>query len=282
MKPESTITKVIIPVAGWGTRRLPITKAIEKSMLPIGNRPLVDFVVADCIAAGIRDIYFVVSEENSQLERFYSVNEKLNAYLQAGGKEDKIQSVLPPYDVTFHFVVQDPNGKYGTSIPVALAAETFSTDESAVVLMGDDFLYDTAGTNDIRRMIEAARAGQASIVGVEIPEGSDVSKYGVFKVDEHGDFAGIIEKPRASEAPSRLMNVSKYVLTPPFLAAIKAHAASEQSGEYMITEPISDVIESGESMKIVVAKGQYLDGGSVEGWLHANRVVLGDAAALSS
>lgn len=276
MKPTKPITKAIIPVAGWGTRRLPITKAIEKSMLPIGNRPLVDFIVADCIAAGITDIYFVVSETDSQLERFYTNNEKLNDYLRANGKEDKLADVAPLDGVTFHFLVQDPNGKYGTSVPVALVAEQLADDESAVVLMGDDFLFNADGSNDITRLVQAAGSGSASIIGVEVPKGSDISRYGVFKLDAAGDFAGIVEKPRPTEAPSRLMNVSKYVLTPPFLAAIKAHAAGQQSGEYYITDPITTVIEKGMPMKIVVAQGEYLDGGSVEGWLHANRVVLGD------
>ena len=71
------ITKAIIPVAGWGTRRLPITKTIEKCMLPVGNRPIIDYVVEDCIKAGITDIYFVVSEGSTQVKRFYSNNPKL-------------------------------------------------------------------------------------------------------------------------------------------------------------------------------------------------------------
>ena len=274
----TAITKAIIPVAGWGTRRLPITKAIEKSMLPIGNRPLVDYVVSDCIAAGIRDIYFVVSEAGSQLERYYTPNQKLNDYLRANGKEAKLPEVTPPEGVSFHFVVQDPAGKYGTSIPVALAAAAFAVDEPAVVLMGDDFLYSRDGTNDIKRLIDAATGGEASIIGVEVPESADISRYGVFKMTASGSLESIVEKPTPDEAPSRLMNVSKYVLTAPFLEAIKQHAASEVTGEYMITDPISDVIQNGETMRVVIAKGEYLDGGSVEGWLHANRVVLEDIA----
>ena len=273
MKP---ITKAIIPVAGWGTRRLPITKAIEKSMLPIGNRPLVDYIVSDCIDAGICDIYFVVSEAGSQLEKYYTSNENLNDYLRANGKEARIAEVTPPEDVTFHFVVQDPNGKYGTSIPVALAAEQFADDEPAIVLMGDDFLHSTDGVNDIRRLVDAAAQGDAAIIGVQLPDDGDVSQYGVFKVDEQGHFAGIVEKPAAEDAPSRLINVSKYVLTPHYLQAIRRHAASEQAGEYYITDPISEVLAGGDAMRIVVAEGEYLDGGSVAGWLHANRVVLGD------
>jgi len=83
------VTKAIIPVAEWGTRRLPITKTIEKCMLPIGNRPLVDYVVQDCLKAGINDLYFVVGEQSTQLQDYYRSNIPLNDYLRRNGKEDK-------------------------------------------------------------------------------------------------------------------------------------------------------------------------------------------------
>src|SRR5690242_17819322 len=126
-----TISKAIIPVAGWGTRRLPITKTIEKSMLPIGNRPLVDYVVQDCIAAGIRDIYFVVSGEQTQVEAYYSENITLNNYLTANGKANRIPDVTPPSDVAFHYVVQPQGGKYGTAIPISLVVPELEQGESA-------------------------------------------------------------------------------------------------------------------------------------------------------
>ena len=84
------ITKAIIPVAGWGTRMLPITKSIEKCMLPIGNRPLIDYVVQDCLAAGVRELIFVVGEQSSQLESYYRSNILLNDYLRSKGKDDKL------------------------------------------------------------------------------------------------------------------------------------------------------------------------------------------------
>ena len=80
------ITKAIIPVAGWGTRMLPITKAIEKCMLPVGKRPIIDYVVQDCLAAGIREFIFVVSEQSSQLEAYYRSNIHLNDYLRRKGR----------------------------------------------------------------------------------------------------------------------------------------------------------------------------------------------------
>src|SRR3954447_9541764 len=97
------ITKAIIPVAGWGTRRLPITKAIEKCMLPIGNRPIVDYVVQDCLKAGINDIYFVVGEDSTQLEDYYRSNIQLNDYLKRNHKEDKLPLIAPLGEVKLHF-----------------------------------------------------------------------------------------------------------------------------------------------------------------------------------
>ena len=129
------ITKAIIPVAGWGTRMLPITKSIEKCMLPIGNRPLIDYVVQDCLAAGVRELIFVVGEQSSQLESYYRSNILLNDYLRSKGKDDKL-ALVAPIDAKLHFVTQPSYGKYGSAVPVALAADYLEDGESAVVLMG--------------------------------------------------------------------------------------------------------------------------------------------------
>ena len=119
------ITKAIIPAAGWGTRRLPITKVIEKSMLPVGNRPLVDYSVQELIEAGVTDIYMVISNvEPCQVRAFYNDNIALNQYLADRGKEDRLKLAKTlPDNVKIHYVVQDPSGKYGTAVPVCMVAE---------------------------------------------------------------------------------------------------------------------------------------------------------------
>ena len=99
------VHKAIIPVAGWGTRMLPITKSIEKCMLPIGNRPLIDYVVQDCLAAGIDEFIFIVSEHSGQLESYYRSNIHLNDYLRRKGK-DAMLSMVAPLKAKMHFVVQ--------------------------------------------------------------------------------------------------------------------------------------------------------------------------------
>ena len=253
---------------------LPITKAIEKCMLPIGNRPIVDYVVRDCIAAGINEVYFVVGEQSSQIQNYYRSNIQLNDYLRRQGKEDKLPLVAPIPNVSFHFIVQPSQGKYGTAVPVGLVDEFIGEGESVVVLMGDDFVYNQDGTNEIRRLIDAAEDGGA-MLGVNVPREA-VSKYGVLQLDEGGNYQRIVEKPLVDEAPSTLINISKYVLPKEVIHAAVTIPVNPSRGEYEITDVVNQYVASGGSIKVVEALGEYLDGGSVDGWLHANNVVIGE------
>lgn len=267
------ITKAIIPVAGWGTRMLPITKAIEKCMLPIGTRPVIDYVVQDCIAAGINDIYFVVGEQSTQVQNYYRSNIQLNDYLKRQGKADKLPLVAPIEGVKFHFIVQPSTGKYGTAVPVGLASEYIGEGEQAAVIMGDDFIYTTDGTNEVQRLLEAA-GDDGSMIGVNVAR-EDVSKYGVLELDDAGNYQHIVEKPSVEQAPSTLINVSKYVLPKEAIDAAVAISANPSRGEYEITDVINQYVANGGRMKVVEARGEYLDAGSVDGWLRANNVVAG-------
>jgi UTP--glucose-1-phosphate uridylyltransferase len=267
------ISKAVIPIAGWGTRRLPITKAIEKSMLPIGNRPIVDYVVQDCIAAGITDIYFVISEWMTQVQAYYSDNGTLDTYLIGNDKEEMLPLVRPPRGVQFHYLVQDTNGKYGTAIPVGLVVPQLEKGESIVVLMGDDFIFNPDGTSEVRRLLESTPENGNAMLAANVPR-EMVSHYGVVETNEKSEFVRIVEKPRPEQAPSTLINISKYVLNYDLLTAIARYSEIQLSGEYYITEPINQYIATGGSMMVVPAQGEYLDGGSEAGWLHANNVVF--------
>ena len=273
------ITKAIIPVAGWGTRRLPITKVIEKSMLPVGNRPLVDYSVQDLIKAGVKDIYMVVSNtEPCQVREFYQDNLALNRYLVDRGKEDKLEKAKTlPDDVRMHYVAQDPSAKYGTAVPIAMAVEEFKINEPVLVFMGDDFIWNPEGESAAEALVKASDGENSAILGVEIDK-SDVEKYGVLS-EKDGNLVGVVEKPIPEEAPSNLINVSKYVMTPDLLQKIVKYVNENDFGpmdqEYMVTDPIDEYIREGGKMKVATTKGEYLDGGSVEGWVYANQVVCG-------
>lgn len=270
-----SITKAIIPVAGWGTRRLPITKAVEKCMLPVGNRPIVDYVVQDCVTAGITDIFFVVGEQSEQLHSYYRENVELTDYLIRNGKQDMLPLIQTPL-VRFHYIVQPSYGKYGTAVPVELAMPYVNEGESIVVVMGDDCLYNPEGISDIARLVQATPEGQSAILGVPIPgDDNSIQRYGHIVSDDQGNLVRIIEHP--DPMPQEFMkNVSKYVLNPAMLKAVSDYVAQEIDAgkEYYIFHPFQKVIEQGGVMKVVSASGQYLDAGTAEGWLYANQVVI--------
>ena len=268
-----TVTKAIIPVAGWGTRRLPITKTIEKCMLPIGNRPLVDYVVQDCLKAGITELIFVVGEDSTQLQDYYRSNIKLNDYLRRNGKQDKLPMVAPLSGVNLHFITQPSYGKYGTAVPIALAADYVDPGESVVVLMGDDFIYNADGSSEVARLLDAVPEGSCGLLATKVAR-EDVNKYGVIELDDDGNYVRSVEKPEPQDAPSDLINISKYVLTKE-VVDMTVSIEPAPNGEYQLPDAVNHYVAGGGQVKVVSAAGQYLDGGSVEGWLHANNVVLG-------
>ena len=272
------ITKAIIPVAGWGTRRLPITKIIEKSMLPVGNRPLVDYSVQELIKAGITDIYMVISNvEPCQVQEFYRDNHALNDYLVERGKADRLAlaKTLPDH-VKIHYTTQDPAGRYGTAVPIALVVEEYNIDEPVLVFMGDDFVWNPDGESAAESLIHSLQnADESAILGVEIPK-EKVYKYGVLSIKD-GKLTGVAEKPSVEEAPSNMINVSKYIMSKDLLRRIVNYVKSHDFGpldqEYLVTDPIDEYINEGGVMRVAPTTGEYLDGGSVEGWVHANNVV---------
>lgn len=274
------ITKAIIPVAGWGTRRLPITKIIEKSMLPVGNRPLVDYSVQELIKAGITDIYMVISNvEPCQVQEFYRDNHALNDYLVERGKADRLAlaKTLPDH-VKIHYTTQDPAGRYGTAVPIALVVEEYNIDEPVLVFMGDDFVWNPDGESAAESLIHSLQnADESAILGVGIPK-EKVDKYGVLSIKD-GKLTGVVEKPSVEEAPSNMINVSKYIMSKDLLRRIVNYVKSHDFGpldqEYLVTDPIDEYINEGGVMRVAPTTGEYLDGGSVEGWVHANNVVTG-------
>ncbi|MBQ3430841.1 hypothetical protein IJG20_01925 [Candidatus Saccharibacteria bacterium] len=273
------ITKAIIPVAGWGTRRLPITKIIEKSMLPVGNRPLVDYSVQELISAGVTDIYMVISNvEPCQVREFYKDNLALNLYLEARGKDDRLKLAKTlPENVTIHYVSQDPSAKYGTAVPVAMAVEEYRINEPVFVYMGDDFIWNPNGESAAESLKKAQKSPSDSVLlGVTKPE-SALLNGGALTIEDE-KIVKITEKPTPSEVTG-LASVSKYIISPELLQEIveyvKTHDFGPQDQEYMITDPFASFIKKGGIIRAAKTEGEYLDGGSLEGWVHANNVVCG-------
>lgn len=275
------ITKAIIPVAGWGTRRLPITKIIEKSMLPVGNRPLVDYSVQELINAGIKDIYMVISNtEPCQVQEYYKDNLALNQYLTERGKEDRLKLAKTlPDDVKIHYTIQDPSGKYGTAVPIAMVIEEYNIDEPVIVFMGDDILWNPNGPSSAETLSAVIKNySESAILGMQVPK-QDIPKFGVIDI-KNDKMTGIVEKPKIEEAPSDIISLGRYVLSPKLTQEIVKYVHENNFGakdqEFMITDPIDTYIKRGGVMKVALGQGEFLDGGSLEGWIHANNVVCGE------
>lgn len=273
------VTKAIILLAGYGTRRLPITKAVEKCMLPIGNRPIVDYVVEDCIRAGVTDITFVVSEQSDQLRTYYGTNQNLHDYLQRVGKHQHIETILEPSKkATFHYVVQTPDMPYGTAVPVALCADMFGESDQVIVASGDDFEFNRDNGSELARLISRVNesGATAGLLATNVPR-EQTGRYGVIELDDNNCFKRIIEGPDPANAPSTLVNISKYLFDKRLFDLTKQvmEEPPAPNGEYQVISALNKYVAEGKQLPVVPIKGAYLDGGTLEGWLHANNVVVG-------
>jgi len=280
------IKKAIITCAGFGTRFLPITKTIQKEMLPILDRPLIDYVVEDCVKAGIEEIIFVVNEHNYQVLHFYSDNQRLYEYLKKANKPylyDQIKQIHSK--AKFHFVKQKDNDPYGTAIPVILAKDYVKDEEAFLVLMGDDFIYQFGEKSSVVDMISSLEnsGAKALLTCVEKPT-ELLNKYGVIKSHMEGNLQfleEIVEKPSIEAAPSNLVNISKYILSKKIWPILAKQQVNPQSGEFYITDSLQDLAKT-EKVLVHVPHGEYLDGGYPLGWLMANLTIAKDHPELWS
>lgn len=269
------ITKAIIPVAGWGTRRLPITKVIEKCMLPIGNVPAIDFIIQDCIKAGITDFYFVVNGDGRQIKEYYSHHPELTEYLKKKGKNNLLPLIEPPKDIDFHFVTTEVNAdKYGTTVPVWVCRGYIEAGEQFLVVMGDNVFDRTDGGSnaaDLIRLVEKS-GFRSGLLGTPVPL-EDVEKYGVIEKDADDTYIRIVEHPKPEQAPSNLNNASFYLFDSQIFEYCERDLNTPHTGEYMIIDVINEYVAAGHPVKVGMAEGEYFDVGNLESWLKANQVI---------
>lgn len=278
------VERAIIPVAGFGTRRLPIGKAIEKCMLPVNDRPVVDYAVEDCIKAGAHEITFVVSGNSNQLQTYYGHNLALESYLRHKGKEELLEQVLQiGQRATFNYVKQQgPKDAYGTAIPVAMFAGEIGLDEQVLVAMGDDFVYNADDSSEMARLIKATHTqGNTAGLLAAVATAQEVHKYGLIQTipTPNGGhiFESIVEKPEPGAASSNLINISKYLFDRPlFDCAVEVvESPPAPGGEHPITTAFELYLQHGHGdIAVVPANGKFFDCGNKHGWLAANNVLM--------
>lgn len=282
-----TITKAVITAAGYGTRSFPLTKTIQKEMIPVLNRPLIDYSVDDLIQAGVEEIIFVVKEGDTQLSHFYSESNEVKAYLQRMGKMDKYPELEKLHTkAKFTFVEQKPSDPYGTATPLTLVKDYVKDEEAFFMYMGDNFIYNTDGSSEAEKMMDLFSKSQAkSLAGFISKPRNVLYKYGVAEIYEENGFdflKGIIEKPKSGEEPSDLVNLSRYIFTPEVFEILNNQKLNSEHSELFITDTLTT---QAETDKVVVYRSEavYLDGGVLEEWLKANLLLASkDPQLLSS
>jgi UTP--glucose-1-phosphate uridylyltransferase len=264
------VRKAVFPVAGFGTRFLPATKAMPKELLPIVDKPLIQYAVEEAIRAGIDTLIFVTGRNKRAIEDHFDANFELEAALRAKGKHEEANMVhnILPSGVECIFVRQAEQLGLGHAI---LCAERVVGNEPFAVLLADDFLTQQSAlatsnvTADLKEAFEISGQTQLSVMQVACP---DISKYGVIvHGDTRGAVAGIVEKPNFEEAPSDMASIGRYILTPDIFDVLRDLPAGS-GGEIQLADAINIQAKQGK-VNAVHSTALRFDCGSVDGFLAA-------------
>jgi len=258
------IRKAVIPAAGMGTRFLPQTKAMPKEMLPIVDKPVIQYVVEEAVASGIEDIVIVTGAQKRAIEdHFDTVNAELQINLEEGGKQQLLEEMNRIADLA-NFIYVRQRGPYGNGTPI-LAAESVIEDEPFAVLWGDEFIY--ADPPRLAQMMEVHRElGGIVISGVRIEREADVSRYGIADITPvRGnvyEINAIVEKPQPHLAPSNLATHGAYILPPEIFEALRS-VGPGQGGEVWLVDAINVLRAQGVPMYAVeIENAKYYDTGN--------------------
>ena len=265
------LTKAVFPVAGMGTRFLPATKASPKEMLPVVDKPLIQYAVEEAYEAGIRHMIFVTGRSKRAIEDHFDTAYELEAELKAAGKQvllDVVHSVQPE-DMFCSYVRQARALGLGHAV---LCAEHLVGDEPFAVLLADDLMRGKAGGPGVlKQMADVFAKQQASVLAVQEVPLAQVHRYGIVAGERMSDqlvsVQKMVEKPKADVAPSRLAVAGRYILTPAVFDRIRAGGRGVQ-GEIQLTDGIAGLLAS-EKVLAYSYEGKRYDCGSKEGFLQA-------------
>ena len=263
---KSKLRKAVFPVAGLGTRFLPATKAMPKELLPIIDKPLIQYAAEEAIAAGLDTLIFITGRNKRAIEDHFDGNNELELALRTKGKNemaDMVKNILPE-GIECVFVRQREQLGLGHAV---LCAERVVGNEPFALLLADDFItYSGKGiTADLIEEFKKSGKSQLSVMEVD---GPDISKYGVIVPNnETGLVAGIIEKPDFEIAPSDLASIGRYVLTPDIFGILRKQSIGV-ADEIQLTDSIN-VQACNNMVETVMLNGKRFDCGSIKGYIDA-------------
>ena len=271
MEKFTILNKAVFPVAGLGTRFLPATKAQPKEMLPVVDKPLIQYAVEEAYSAGIRHMIFVTGRNKRAIEDHFDTAYELENELEVAGKLELLDLVrsMQPADMSFSFVRQPRSLGLGHAV---LCAEHMVGNEPFAVLLADDLMTGPPGAASVlAQMAEQFKTLQQSLLAVQEVPLDQTSRYGIVAGDKYGDkltkVSAMVEKPAPEVAPSRMAVAGRYILTP----AVFKHIRSQKpgvGGELQLTDGIASLM-SDESIYAFQYEGKRYDCGSKEGFLEA-------------
>lgn len=261
---SSKIRKAVIPAAGFGTRFLPQTKAMPKEMLPIVDKPVIQYVVEEAVASGIEDVVIVTGALKRAIEDHFDVpNADLIKNLEAGGKEELMEETRRISEMA-NFIYVRQKGPYGNGTPV-LAAEPIIENEPFAVLWGDEFIYSSPPR--LSQMISVhEKYGGVVISGVKIENKADLRRYGIADIEPvEGNvykIKSIVEKPDPENAPSNIAMIGGYILPPEIFGALR-NIEPGHGGEIWLVDAINLLRDQGVPIYAVeIENGKYYDTGN--------------------
>ena len=262
------IRKVVIPLAGWGTRSLPATKNIPKEMLPIYNKPVIQYVVEEAQRAHIKDVIFVTNRDKNVIEDHFDHNLQLEDLLERSGKLDKLEEVRRVAEMVNILSVRQKR-QLGLGHAVLCARELVG-DEPFAVMVGDDLMF--SGVPGIGQLIEVAMAEKMPVIGVMEVPWEKVSRYGIIDGEEVAPgvyrVRDMVEKPKREDAPSRMAIVGRYVLTPDIFDYLEK-VKPGHGGEIQLTDALQAMAKDRGMMAVRMA-GMRFDAGDWAEFLSAN------------
>lgn len=255
------IRKAVIPAAGYGTRFLPATKAMPKEMLPIVDKPIIQYVVEEAVAAGIEEIIIVTGWNKRSIEDHFDFPFALSRYLRESGKDKQADEITRIADMA-NFVYIRQKGPYGNGTPV-LNARSVIGDEPFAILWGDEFIH--SDPPRLKQMIDVWEKHEVpNISAVRVPD-SSVEKYGIADISdvEPGVFKinRLVEKPKPSEAPSNLAAHGAYIMTPRIFEILEKTPLGK-GGELWLADAISQLAAEQDVYAVEIQNGQYFDTGN--------------------
>ena len=271
MQPAQRIRKAVFPVAGLGTRFLPATKTVPKEMLPVVDRPLIQYAVDEAIEAGCDTLVFVTNRYKHAVADYFDKAYELEQKLERSGKHEQLELVrnVLPEGVRAVFVTQPEARGLGHAV---LCAKPVVGDEPFAVLLPDDLIWNRGGDGALRQMADHAERTGAGVIAVQDVPRSQVSSYGIATVDgfggQSGRIRGIVEKPRPEQAPSTLAVVGRYILPPAIFGQLERTDAGN-GGEIQLTDAIAALVADGGSFDAFRFRGSRFDCGTHLGLVEA-------------